>query len=736
MDLKMKKPSITLLCTLLAFKALAVSYPVSIRSTNGMAFNLTVDHINGDGAGLAGVIAARADQITAGITLNGANANWLTNYNKEFNIIVADGDTSDVRALIQTAINTAAAAGGGVVNLPRGTFRLGDELWASNNVALRGSAFGSTTITFLDSVGAAKRLLQIQAITNFVCEGITFDQNFRNRGLPYNVSLENDCVGLGTTSQNVIFDKCYFYDAGKDGINCDTVNQLKLTSCHFLECGNAGISSQGTNIIIVNCSFKNIGWPLQWSGPHPGAIGDVSGYDEIVADCVFENNFVGILKNGGNNYIFSNNTFYNPTNTSTTNIVITGTSRGVAIGNTMLGGALGYYLTNSAVALDITANYFETRAGCYQASNGAGNQAALIRYVNNHFYNSLISGTSAEKRGIDIAGAFDNQTVIAENDFRCGGTAIYLHSGVNGVLVQNNHSSGSGSSVFVVEANSSSHQIVGNIIPHADATSLNIGASTNMLIEDNICGSDILLTGSSNNIIRFNVCRDINLNSSNTKSNYFALNVVTRNITGTGDYTGQNQWLLPTGATGAAPSYSGVSPVTDKFPNAVAFGSTMKGNGLLLTNVHAGLVISTNSPGTVTGTASETTLYAVTIPAGVLGLNGWMEIHYMATANNDASGKTLKFKIGTTEVTPQANLASGASFTGMKTFLCRNSNTSKISAPSSFTSGVPWAASSLPFLTPSVDTSGAFTFSITGTLSDSADTITLEAVQLRIFYAP
>jgi hypothetical protein len=72
--------------------------------------------------------------------------------------------------------------------------------------------------------------------------------------------------------------------------------------------------------------------------------------------------------------------------------------------------------------------------------------------------------------------------------------------------------------------------------------------------------------------------------------------------------------------------------------------------------------------------------------------------------------------------------------TGQRVFFCNNSNTSKLSTPSTIASAFPLAASGSANLASSVDTSVDTTFEITGTLADAADNMILRAAQFRAFY--
>ena len=118
--------------------------------------------------------------------LTTSTATALSNrFNSELNVrdprfgAVGDGITND-RTAIQSAINVANTAGGGVVFIPAGTYRLDTSLTLYSNITLRGA--GSQTIiksTVLDYAGTGlaggHRQLDIRNSSNFTIRDITFD---------------------------------------------------------------------------------------------------------------------------------------------------------------------------------------------------------------------------------------------------------------------------------------------------------------------------------------------------------------------------------------------------------------------------------------------------------------------------------------------------------------------------------------------------------------------------------
>jgi hypothetical protein len=128
-----------------------------------------------------------------------------------------------------------------------------------------------------------------------------------------------------------------------------------------------------------------------------------------------------------------------------------------------------------------------------------------------------------------------------------------------------------------------------------------------------------------------------------------------------------------------------------------------------------------------TGTAVETTLATIAIPAGMMGVNSVLMVTYTASCTNDASNKNIRFKIGATNF---SNVALTSSAGGVKTFRVwnRNAVNSQVFPASSSASG----AGAIAPGTSSIDFSTSQSLLITAELADSTDTITLESYTVKI----
>ncbi len=135
----------------------------------------------------------------------------------------------------------------------------------------------------------------------------------------------------------------------------------------------------------------------------------------------------------------------------------------------------------------------------------------------------------------------------------------------------------------------------------------------------------------------------------------------------------------------------------------------------------------------VTGTASETSLAGVTIPANAMGANGILRINALFSYTNSVNTKTLRFRFG--------NGLSGTAFaTSAGTTVAairletqiqnRNSASSQIAGIAGATIG----GTSTANVTGTIDTTASQTLTISGQLANTGETITLESYIVELKY--
>lgn len=144
------------------------------------------------------------------------------------------------------------------------------------------------------------------------------------------------------------------------------------------------------------------------------------------------------------------------------------------------------------------------------------------------------------------------------------------------------------------------------------------------------------------------------------------------------------------------------------------------------------LLVNDQTSLAITGTTSEVQAFTYTVPAGLMGPNGVLEIVYLFTYTNSANNKTLRVRFGGTGGTVFSSVTAATSESSVKYIWIRNANsTSSQKGPSSgsvtgFGTGTGAAIAS------SVDTSSATDIVISGALALSTETVTY--IGCRISY--
>ncbi len=127
-----------------------------------------------------------------------------------------------------------------------------------------------------------------------------------------------------------------------------------------------------------------------------------------------------------------------------------------------------------------------------------------------------------------------------------------------------------------------------------------------------------------------------------------------------------------------------------------------------------------------TGDTTETTVATITIPAGRMGANGYLEVYCLWSATNNANSKTGRVKLGGSVLTAYSPTGN-ATCHGVARIFNRNSQSSQVCFPLGNAQSSGSAAS-----TSAVDTSAAVTLTLTVELANAGDTMTLEAYSVRV----
>ncbi len=119
---------------------------------------------------------------------------------------------------------------------------------------------------------------------------------------------------------------------------------------------------------------------------------------------------------------------------------------------------------------------------------------------------------------------------------------------------------------------------------------------------------------------------------------------------------------------------------------------------------------------------NENTLATITVPAGVMGLNGIIRLQATITCTNSGNNKTHRVKFGGTQLT-SSSVTTTTYYMIDLTIQNRNSASSQFARFNRFDGG----SQSQGQPTATIDTSAATTLIITGQKASAGETITLES---------
>lgn len=171
----------------------------------------------------------------------------MTAYNVRNFGAAGDGVSNDQPA-IQSAVDSAAAAGGGLVFFPRGTYALGSSVVLESAVHLLGSGVGATSLILKSGVNAPVLISDASAgtIFSFSIRELTVDGN----------KIQNSFgAGIQLDANDWIIDSVVVRNCAGDGITSTSSND------------NAGPDSMEA-ILTRTKVHDNLGNGITWSGPH------------------------------------------------------------------------------------------------------------------------------------------------------------------------------------------------------------------------------------------------------------------------------------------------------------------------------------------------------------------------------------------------------------------------------------------------------------------------------------
>ena len=151
-------------------------------------------------------------------------------------------------------------------------------------------------------------------------------------------------------------------------------------------------------------------------------------------------------------------------------------------------------------------------------------------------------------------------------------------------------------------------------------------------------------------------------------------------------------------------------------------------------------IISTNTGGTVTGTVAQTILWSVLIPANTLTLNSFINIKAMATCVGNNNSKTIRFYINSTNDLSGSPVVFSI-WTGSSTILAIHGERSLLFKPDgTFITSTLNGSADIDDVKVNINSFARIPWDVTtakyllvvGNVSNIADSITLEGVEIHI----
>lgn len=167
---------------------------------------------------------------------------------------LGDGTTNDTTA-VQLALDTVAAAGGGVVYFPRGTYRVSTLTWPAK-VSAQGDGLFSTYLKA--NTNATTTLILFQNVARIVIRDMQFDGNAQcGNVFKFVATVGNSCGTmdfhnihmLGATANTVLI-------ANAGGGSANDVSHVMFYNCYFRSTGLTGAqwrneAANGLNLVIT-----------------------------------------------------------------------------------------------------------------------------------------------------------------------------------------------------------------------------------------------------------------------------------------------------------------------------------------------------------------------------------------------------------------------------------------------------------------------------------------------------
>jgi parallel beta-helix repeat protein len=351
-----------------------------------------------------------------------------------------DGSTDDT-ATIQSTLDTAYTAGGGIVFIPAGTYIIDPNpgLQVKTGVTLQGAGANSLLKLKAGSVHT-DNLVKSESWTNVTMRDFAVDGNrTAQAGSPGSYTHTQYGIYFGGTTNSLV-QNVFVKSTTGVGIHIYNGQGVTVLDCVSIDNNYHGFEvEQDTGCHVVACrGSNNLSHGILVS---PGEIGGAGSKGNQVMNCTFDSNGnYGIATNAANGDVSA---WLNEGNTFIGNTVRGNTLYGVnfykqdkhIFSNNYVAGN-GYF---GLYAFESQNNAIENNVfvGNSQASNGGYDEIAIEGYTSNNAHPSsnnaitgnviLIQGTNKARYAVNEASSGDGPNLISGNIIPSSGTAGFVN---------------------------------------------------------------------------------------------------------------------------------------------------------------------------------------------------------------------------------------------------------------------------------------------------------------------
>jgi len=291
-----------------------------------------------------------------------------------------DGVTDDTYA-IQSAIEAARAAGGGIVWFPPGTYMVStnDAGWVNGNgtpasliitnvgrIELRGAGRNLSIIKVVPTLTttlAPQGVIMLEHInvSEVIVSDLTFDGNREARGITTTWTAYNEDDGYSVEgSDRLVATRVRVQNVANDAFDIDNVKNSVFVDCEALNSGETGFGFGGncTNIVASSLRVYNCGWLVGSPNADNGGFVLHDVFNAQINGLLLASNYVALDVAGAKNIVIDGVTVVPKPGVVTTNIMLAGGLSGVRLSDVVVRYEPGFGPVANTVGIWLGRRYF------------------------------------------------------------------------------------------------------------------------------------------------------------------------------------------------------------------------------------------------------------------------------------------------------------------------------------------------------------------------------------------